>query len=132
VVNVNSLKYYEPPLLEDIIIVSHPITLIPGFQAPLLQQTLPDTHHTTTRHQQHTSHLVGHTRQTPAQVKWFSKDAMHKYFFHLLIEVGTLLGLNKEELGNPIDIHVNPKEDTLPQPVGFLEAALCHLIGAEE
>jgi hypothetical protein len=27
-------------------------------------------------------------------------------------------------LGNPIDIHMNPKEGTLPQPAGFLEGAL--------
>jgi len=27
-------------------------------------------------------------------------------------------------MGNPRDIHVNPKEDTLSQPAGFLEGAL--------
>jgi hypothetical protein len=73
VVNVNSLKHYEPPLLEDNVIVSHPVKLIPDFHPPLLQDTLLDTHHTTTHNQQHTSYLVGCTGQTPAQAKWFSK-----------------------------------------------------------
>jgi hypothetical protein len=58
--------------------------------------------------------------------------AMHKHFPHLLMEVGTLPGLNREELGNPIDIHVNPKEGTLPQPTGFLEGTLSQLIGGQE
>jgi hypothetical protein len=35
-------------------------------------------------------------------------------------------------MGNPRDIHVNPKEDTLSQPDGFLEGALSQLIGGEE
>jgi hypothetical protein len=57
---------------------------------------------------------------------------MHKHFPHLLMEVGTLLGLNREELDNPTNIHVNPKECALPQPVGFLEGTLSQLIGGEE
>jgi hypothetical protein len=57
---------------------------------------------------------------------------MHKYFTHFLIEVGTLSGLNREELANPIDIHMNPKEDTLPHLVGFLKGTLSQLIGGEE
>jgi hypothetical protein len=31
VVNVNSLKHYEPPFLEDNVTISHPIKLIPDF-----------------------------------------------------------------------------------------------------
>jgi hypothetical protein len=54
---------------------------------------------------------------------------MHNNFPHLLTEVGTPSGLNREELGNPIDIHMNPmKEGPLPQLVGFLEDALSQLI----
>jgi hypothetical protein len=132
VVNVNSLKHYEPPLLEDNVTISHPVKLIPDFQPPLLQDTLLDTRHTTTHNQQHTSYLVGCTGQTPAQAKWFSEAAMHKHFPHLLTEVGTLPGLNREELGNPTNIHVNPKEGTLPQPTGFLEGSLSQLIGGQE
>jgi hypothetical protein len=55
VMNVNNLKHYEPPLLEDNVTISHPVELIPNFQPPLLQ----DTRHTTTRHQQHTSYWSG-------------------------------------------------------------------------
>ena len=119
--NVNSLKHYEPPLLEDNVIISHLVKLIPDFQPSLLQDTLLDTRHTTTRNHQHTSYLVGRTCQTPTRDKWFSEAATHKHFPHLLIEVGTLPGLNMEELGKPMNIHLNPKEGTLPQPLGFLE-----------
>jgi hypothetical protein len=69
---MNSLKCYETPLLEDNVIVSHIIKLIPYLHHPLLQDTLLDTQHTTTHHQQHTSYLVGCTGQIPAQAKWFS------------------------------------------------------------
>jgi hypothetical protein len=47
------------------------------------------------------------------------------------MEVGTLPGLNREELRNPIYIHVNPKEDELPQPVIFLQGSLSQLIGGK-
>jgi hypothetical protein len=57
---------------------------------------------------------------------------MHKHFPHLLTKVGTLSGLNKEELGNPTDIHVNPKEGALPLPARFLEGTLSQLIGGQE
>jgi hypothetical protein len=35
-------------------------------------------------------------------------------------------------MGNPRDIHMNPKEDTLSQPDVFLEYALSQLIGGKE
>jgi hypothetical protein len=98
----------------------------------LLQDTLIDTIHTTTGNQHHTSYLVGCTRQNPTQAKWFSEAGMHKHFPHLLTKVGTLSGLNMEELGNPTNIHVNPKEDALPQPTRFLEGSLSQLIGGQE
>jgi hypothetical protein len=41
-------------------------------------------------------------------------------------------GWHKEHLGNPTDIHMNPKEGTLPQPTGFLEGSLSQLIGGQE
>jgi hypothetical protein len=108
------------------------IQLIPDFQPPFLQDTLLDTCHTTIHNQQHTSYLVECTSQTPAQAKWFSKVVMHKHFPHLLTKVGTLIGLNKKKLGNPMDIHVNPKEYTSPQPTRFLEDSLSQLIGGQE
>jgi len=114
VVNVNNMKHYEPPLLEDNVIVSHPIKLIPYFHPPFLQVTLLDTRHTTTHHQEHTSYPFGHTCQAPYLAKRFSKYSMHKNFPHLLMEVGTLPVLNREELVNPTYTHVNPKECALP------------------
>jgi hypothetical protein len=57
---------------------------------------------------------------------------MHKHFPHLLMEVGTLSVLNREELGKSMGIHVNPKEVTLPQPTGFLEGSFSQLIGGQE
>ena len=83
VVNVNNLKHYEPPLLEDNVTVSHHVDLILDFKPPFLQDIVLDTHHTTTHHQQHTSYLVGCTGQTPSQAKWFSVAIMHKRFLHL-------------------------------------------------
>jgi hypothetical protein len=69
VVNVNSLKHYEPPLLEDNVTISHHINLILDLQPPFLEDTLLDTFHTTTCNKKHTSYLVGCTSQTPAQDK---------------------------------------------------------------
>jgi hypothetical protein len=57
---------------------------------------------------------------------------MHKHFPHLLTKVGTLIGLNKKKLGNPMDSHVNPKEYTSPQLTRFLEDSLSQLIGGQE
>ena len=56
---------------------------------------------------------------------------IHKNFPHLLTEMGTLLGLNEDELGKPKYIRVNRKEATLPQTTGFLESAVSQLIAGE-
>jgi len=98
----------------------------------LLQDTLLETFHTTAYNQQRTSYLVECIGKNPAQAKWFSEAFMHKHFPHLLTKVGTLLGLNSEELGKSTDIHVNPKEGVLPQLDGFLEVSLSQLIGGQE
>jgi hypothetical protein len=47
-VNVNSLKLYKPPLLEEEIRISHPSKLAQYLQPPLLQDIVLDTHTTTT------------------------------------------------------------------------------------
>jgi hypothetical protein len=88
VVNVNSLKCYEPPLLEEEVTISHPSELVPYFQPPLLQDTVLDTCTTTTRTQQHTSFLVGRKGQLPAQAKWLSQSSMSQQFPQFLMEVG--------------------------------------------
>jgi hypothetical protein len=98
----------------------------------LLQDTLLDTLHTTTYNKKGTSYLVERIGKILAQAKWFSEAFMHKHFPHLLTEVGTLLGLNSEELGNSMNIHVNPKEGALPQLARFLEVSLYLFIGGQE
>jgi len=51
VVNVNSLKRYEPPLIEEYMTIFHPSELVPNFQPPLLEETTMDTCTTITRTQ---------------------------------------------------------------------------------
>lgn len=109
VVNLNSLKRYEPPLLEESIIISHPTELVPDFQPPLLQDTILDSRFTTIRNQQHYSYLVGRQGQTPACAHWYSEVALRQHFLDSLTEVGTLSGLNREELGSPDDLGAHPK-----------------------
>ena len=43
VINVNHLKLFEPPLLEEAVIITHPVNNIPDFQLPLAKETLLDT-----------------------------------------------------------------------------------------
>jgi len=80
VVNVNSLKRYEPPLLEEEVTISHPGKLIPDFQPPFLQDTVLDTCMTITRNQQHTSFMVSCKGKPPAQAKWISHTTMYQQF----------------------------------------------------
>jgi hypothetical protein len=47
------------------------------------------------------------------------------------MEMGTLLGLNEDELGKPKYVRVNRKEGTLPQTTGFLESVVSQLIAGE-
>ena len=42
VLNVNNLKLFEPPLLEESITIHHPVDNIPDFQPPLLKDTILD------------------------------------------------------------------------------------------
>jgi hypothetical protein len=76
VVNVNSLKRYEPPLLEEEVTILHPSQLVPDFQPPLLQDTVLDTRTTTTHTEQHTYFLVDRKGKLPAQAKWLSLSTM--------------------------------------------------------
>ena len=57
VVNGNSLKFYESPLIGESVTISHPTDFINDFHPPLLQDTLLETHIISTRQHQHTSYL---------------------------------------------------------------------------
>jgi hypothetical protein len=59
VLNVNNLKLFEPPLLEDTVTVIHLVDNILDFQHPLLMDQILDRKTRTTRQQQHVSYLVG-------------------------------------------------------------------------
>ena len=54
------------PLLEEPVIISHPVDNIPNFQLPLGKDTLLDTQTHSTRHQVYTSYLVACQGQTVA------------------------------------------------------------------
>ena len=84
VINVNNLKLYEPPQLEDEIAVLHPDDNIPDFQPPLVEDTLLDTRTRTTRNRQIMTYLVGKKGSLPLQAKWFSQATMDRDFPHLL------------------------------------------------
>ena len=84
VINVNNLKLYEPPQLEDEIAVIHSNDNIPEFQPPLAEDTLLDTRTRTTRNRQIMTYLVGKKGSLPSQAKWFSQATMDRDFPHLL------------------------------------------------
>ena len=60
VVNVNCLKWFEPPLLEEVVQIHHPADNIPDFQMPLETDKILDTRSTSTRAHQHVAYLIGH------------------------------------------------------------------------
>ena len=59
VLNVNNLKRYEPPFLEEEVQVHHPMEVIPKFQPPLLEDNILEHRKWHTRTQNYTSYLVG-------------------------------------------------------------------------
>lgn len=84
VINVNQLKLYDLPQLEDETEATHLEENIPNFQLPLVEDTLLDTRTRTTHHQQTTTYLVGKKGSYPSQAKWFSQATMDREFSHLL------------------------------------------------
>ena len=100
VTNVNHLKLFEPPLLEEPVIITHPVDNIPDFLLPLAKDTLLDTETHSKGHCIYTSYLVAHQGQILAQAKWIIAEVLHKMFPHLLMEAKTLPDLNREELGS--------------------------------
>ena len=99
VINVNNLKLFEPPLLEDAVSITHPVDKIPDFQLPVAHDTLLDNRTRSTRNKVHTSYLVARQGQTPAQAKWITSTALKTMLPQLLMEAGALPDLNREELG---------------------------------
>lgn len=59
VLNVNNRKMFEPSLLEETIIVQHPMDNIPDFLLPLLGDKILDSKTRTTRQHHYLSYLVG-------------------------------------------------------------------------
>jgi hypothetical protein len=72
--NVNNLKLFEPPLLEDIFTIHHLVENIINFQHPLLHDQIMDNNTRTTWKQQHVSYLVGRQGQDPSQAKWMTLE----------------------------------------------------------
>jgi len=99
VINVNHLKLFEPPLLEELVTITHPLDNILHFQLPLAKDTLLDTQTRSTRNQTYTSYLEARQGQTPSPTKWIIAEVLHSKFPHLLMESRTLPDLNNEELG---------------------------------
>jgi len=66
VINVNHLKLFEPPLLEEPVTITHPVDNIPDFQLPFSKDTLLDTRTCSTRHRAYTSYPVARQGNTPA------------------------------------------------------------------
>jgi hypothetical protein len=88
--NVNNLKLFEPPLLEETVIVLHPVDNI-------LVDKIQDRKAITTRQQIHVSYLVGRQGQTPPQAKLMTTETMQQQFPKLLTKEGMLSDLTGEE-----------------------------------
>jgi len=76
VINVNHLKLFEPPLLEEAITITHPVDNILDFQLPVAKDILLDTRTHSTRNKTYTSYLLERQGQTPAQAKWMTSYAV--------------------------------------------------------
>jgi hypothetical protein len=96
--NVNNLKLFEPPLLEETVTVQHPMDNISYFQPRLLHDQIINSKTRITRHQQHASYLVGWRGQTWAQDKCMTTKTVQQWFPELLTKARMLLDLNREEL----------------------------------
>lgn len=100
VINVNNLKLFEPPLLEESVTIHHLVDNIPDFQHPLLKDTILDFKKRDTQHHLYFSYLVGRKGHTLAHANWINAETLQRNFPQLVEEAGTLPNLNREELGN--------------------------------
>ena len=80
VINVNQLKLFEPPLLEEPVTITHPVDNIPDFQMPLDKDTILDTKTRFTRNREHISYLVARQGQAAAQATWMIAEALQHRF----------------------------------------------------
>jgi len=99
VINVNHLKMFEPPILEEVVTITHPVDNIPDFQLPLAHDTLLDCMTCSTSNKDHTSYLVARQGQTLTQAKWMTSAVVQSMLPHLLMEARVCPDINKEELG---------------------------------
>ena len=60
VIDVNHLKLFELPLLEEPFTITHPVNSIPDVQIPVAKDTLLGTRTHSTRHRVYTSYPVAH------------------------------------------------------------------------
>jgi len=72
VVNVNQLKLYDPPHLEDEFVISHTKDTIPNFQPLLEEDTFLDVCTGNTWDESTTTYQVGCKGSLPTQAKWMS------------------------------------------------------------
>ena len=68
------------------------------FLLHLAKDTLLDTSTHSTRQQAYTSFMVAPQKKNLAQAQWMTVEVMHQMFPHIIMEVGTLPNLNREEL----------------------------------
>jgi len=108
VLNEHHPKLFEPPLLEVPVTISHQGYNTQNFQLHFSKDTLLDTRTHSTRQRAYTSYMVAQQGQTPAQAQWMTAEVMHRMFPHILIQLGTLPDLNKEELGQVIHLGEPP------------------------
>ena len=99
VINVRNLNFFEPPLLEEAVTITHPVDNIPDFQLRVAHDTLLDNMILSTRDKDHTSYMVARQGQTPAHAKWMASAAVQNMLPHLHMEEGALPDINMEELG---------------------------------
>jgi hypothetical protein len=109
VINVNNLKLFEPPLLDEPATISHPVENIPDFQLPILQDTIFQTKSRSTCQREYISYLLARKGQTPTQAKWMTTHMVQRMFPHVLEEARMLPDLNRDELGHKeANIPYNP------------------------
>jgi len=99
VLNVNNLKPFEPPLLEEEVQVHHPMDVIQDFQPPLRENTILEQHTQHTRAQNYTSYLVGQKGELPVQARWYSTAKMLESFPHLMSEARDASGSKQGGIG---------------------------------
>jgi len=100
VINVNNIKLFEPPLLNEIVTITHPMENIPDFQFPLLHDSIIHTKHHSTHKRVYISYLLACKGKHIAQSNWMTTYIVQNMFPRVLDEAGTLPTLNREEFAH--------------------------------